>query len=192
MSKRYILTGAPGTGKTTLIDVLRSYGYPCFSEISRKVIIQERESGSNKTPWGNLSGFVDLVYAQTVKELQHPIQNTSFVDRGLPDLIAYLTAKLQSIPNYLLNFPFASYYASTVFLTAPWKDIYINDPERPQSFQEALVLHQHLIKTYTDLGFTIVTIPNTTLTKRVDFIQSFIETKQVSSLPIYGSFRDKR
>jgi len=188
MLKRYIITGAPGTGKTTLINALRSYGYSCFSEISRQVITQQQSLNTNKTPWGDLTGFADLVYKQTLSELQIPLQNTTFVDRGLPDLIAYLTAQSNPIPSYLLDFPFKTYYESTIFLTTPWKEIYCNDPQRPQSFQEAMRLHQYLIQAYQNLNFDIVLIPKTTLTKRVDFIRSFIESKKVYSQLIYGSF----
>ncbi len=172
--KRHIITGAPGTGKTSLITELKKNGYLCFDEISRKIITRQQETGSNKTPWGDLKAFVDLVYKQTIKELDLPIQKNTFVDRGLPDSIAYLKSKSYTIPDYLLNFPYKSFYASTVFLTPPWEQIYTKDPQRLQSNQEAILIHKHLVEVYQNLGFNIEILPKTTLTKRVDFIQSVI------------------
>ncbi|EZH73525.1 hypothetical protein ATO12_16440 [Aquimarina atlantica] len=174
MPKRYIITGAPGTGKTSLIQALQANGHSCFSEISRKIILEQQQIKSNKTPWGDLPGFANLVYLQTLKELQLPLQENSYVDRGLPDIIAYLKAKSYPIPEYLSDFPFKTHYASTVFLMPPWEEIYINDPQRPQSFIEAQCIHKHLIEVYQNFNFTIEIAPKTTLTKRVDFIQSFI------------------
>lgn len=174
MPKRYIITGAPGTGKTSLIQALQANGYQCFPEISRKIILEQQQIKSNKTPWGDLPCFATLVYQQTIKELQLPIKKNTFVDRGLPDIIAYLKAKSHPIPEYLLDFPFKTHYASTAFLMPLWEEIYINDPQRPQSYQEALHIHQCLIQVYQSLNFTIEIVPKTTLTKRVDFIQSFI------------------
>ncbi len=174
MNKRYIITGAPGTGKTSLITKLQKNGYPCYEEISRKIIKEQQQIGKNKTPWGDLSGFVDLVYQQTIRELQNPIDQYTFVDRGLPDTIAYLKSKPCAIPQYLLNFPFKTYYASTVFLAPPWEEIYINDPQRPQSNKESIQIHKHLIETYEELNFKVEILPKTTLIKRVDFIQSII------------------
>lgn len=174
MNKRYIITGAPGTGKTSLINALRQHGYSCYDEISRKIIIEEQKNGNDKTPWGDLYGFVDLVCQLTIQELNIPVKQNTFVDRGLPDAIAYLQAKSFAIPEYLLKFPFKTYYTTTVFLVPFWEEIYVNDPQRPQSSQEALHIHNHILEVYQNLNFTIKILPKVTLTKRVDFIESIV------------------
>ncbi|WP_108868992.1 AAA family ATPase [Aquimarina aquimarini] len=174
MHKRHIITGAPGTGKTSLIDALQKEGYPCFAEISRQLIISQQEQNSDKTPWGNLYEFADLVYKQTIEELQLPIKKNTFVDRGLPDIIAYLQSKSFITPEYLNDFPYHKYYTPTVFLLPLWKEIYINDPQRPQSYQEASRIQKHLVDVYHTLGFTIKTLPKTTLVRRIDYIKSLI------------------
>ncbi len=174
MCKRIIITGAPGTGKTSLIDILQKKGHACFSEISRQIIIKQQQQQSNKTPWGDLFGFTNLVYHQTVEELHIPIQKNTFVDRGLPDIIAYLKTKFEVIPDYLLNFPFKEYYNNTVFLAPFWEEIYVGDPQRLQSSKDAIEIHNNLLQVYTALDFKIEILPKTTLTKRIEFIQSII------------------
>ena len=59
--KKYIITGAPGTGKTTLINLLKPI-IPCMEEVARKVIISEQENNKNGVPWENINRFIELVY----------------------------------------------------------------------------------------------------------------------------------
>ncbi|WP_103071735.1 AAA family ATPase [Aquimarina sediminis] len=174
MHKRYIITGAPGTGKTSLINALQENNYLCFAEVSRKIIIEQQQKKSNKTPWADLSGFAHLVYLHTIEELQLPVEKNSFSDRGLPDIMAYLKSKDYVIPKHLLDFSYKKYYAPTVFLLPPWKEIYTTDPQRLQSYPEAVHIHQYLTEVYESLNFSIELLPKTTLEERVDFIKSFI------------------
>ena len=172
--KRYIITGAPGTGKTTLIKALQRKGYTTFEEVSRKIIISEQRINGVKTPWQDMVGFTNLVFDQTVNALTVPITEFSFVDRGLADNIAYLQLKNSSISPKFLNFDYKKYYHSTVFVLPIWEEIYKQDEQRLQSFQEAEKLQFLLVKTYKKLGFSIEPVPKYSISKRVQFIESKI------------------
>lgn len=176
--KRYIITGAPGTGKTSLINALRDNGFYCIEEVSRNIIISEQNNKGNKTPWQDIIGFTNLVYNKTLQDLKRTTNKTTFVDRGLADNIAYLKLKKQTINNLFLNFDYKKHYHKTVFMLPLWKDIYIEDPQRLQSFEEAKKLHQLLYKTYTNLGFSINILPKTTISKRITFLNSFLKEKK--------------
>ena len=43
--KIVVITGAPSSGKTTLMNHLESEGHICYPEISREVILKAREEG---------------------------------------------------------------------------------------------------------------------------------------------------
>ena len=45
MQNKIIITGGPGTGKSTIIKELSSLNYTCMTEISRKVTLEARENG---------------------------------------------------------------------------------------------------------------------------------------------------
>ena len=45
MMNRILITGGPGTGKTSLINELKRNGYNCSEEISRKITSIKREEG---------------------------------------------------------------------------------------------------------------------------------------------------
>ncbi len=172
--KRYIITGAPSTGKTTLINALQNKGYFVFEEVSRRVIKSEQAQGGDKTPWQDVTGFTDLVYQKTLEELNTPIQQWAFVDRGLADNIAYLEVKNHPIARKFLNFNYSDYYYNTVFILPIWEDIYIQDEQRLQSFEEAKHIQQLLLKTYKELGFSTVLMPQNSIEERVEIIEATI------------------
>ena len=57
--RRYIITGAPGAGKTTIVAGLRALGYAVVDEAATDVIAREHARGVEE-PWRN-DGFVDAI-----------------------------------------------------------------------------------------------------------------------------------
>ena len=57
--RRYILTGAPGGGKTTILAALRDRGHAVVDEAATDVIAREQARGRDE-PW-NEAGFVDAI-----------------------------------------------------------------------------------------------------------------------------------
>ena len=57
-----------------------------------------------------------------------------------------------------------------VFIAEPWREIYKNDKQRYESFNELVEISKHIKKTYKGLGYDLFIIPNDSVTKRVDYI----------------------
>ena len=58
-SKKIVITGAPGTGKTAVIKGLETKGYHCFHEIIRTMTAKAKEQGKVKNHATNPLDFVD-------------------------------------------------------------------------------------------------------------------------------------
>ena len=43
--KRIVITGGPGTGKTTIINSLIESGYSCMEEVSRQITLEAQKNG---------------------------------------------------------------------------------------------------------------------------------------------------
>jgi predicted ATPase len=52
----------------------------------------------------------------------------------------------------------------------PWKEIFVSDNERYESFEIAVEINHHLKKTYQEIGYEIITVPFGTVKERTDFI----------------------
>lgn len=172
-SNRYIITGGPGSGKSSLLSALINRNYKGFEEISRVIIREQHEMGGDMVPWQNLVGFADLCYDRMSSQLDECDANCiCFYDRGLPDIIAYVRRGGLNVPEKY--FEKAKAYNNTVFLAPPWEEIFVNDDERPESFGDATEIYKFLKSTYQELGFEIVELPKTSIEDRLAFIEGIL------------------
>ena len=174
---RYVISGGPGAGKSTLLEALHQRGYAVSEEVSRRIIIEEALKGTPCLPWLNLSCFAQKVLARMVENYnQAPATaGITFFDRGIPDIIAYLqVAQVPVDRQYeqaLAHYP----YSQLVFLAPPWQEIYVNDSERWQTFEEAVALYDAIKSTYESLQYTTLVLPKAPVEERVEFIISHIQ-----------------
>jgi predicted ATPase len=57
-----------------------------------------------------------------------------------------------------------------VFLTPPWPEIYVTDPERRHDFNVALAEYSRLLETYPSLGYDVFVLPKTGIVERANFV----------------------
>lgn len=172
---RYVISGGPGFGKTSIIKELESRKFKSIHEISRSIIKEQMESGGDILPWKNLAAFSGLVFEQRL--LQHsnaPQSEICFYDRGIVDVIAYMQNDQLTIPEHFLQTAQTNHYNQLVFLTPPWKEIYLMDNERKEDFEKAYKIHQTIENTYKQFGYKTENIPLLDIEERVNFILSKI------------------
>jgi len=170
--QKFIITGGPGSGKSTLLDALAANGYHCVPEVSRSLIQEQVAAESDCLPWKDLNCFATLALDRMLADYKQAISNnqTSFFDRGIPDIIAYLKVGGFKVDQRFYNVANEHRYAIDVFITPPWKEIYVNDSERWQTFEEACILHEALVYVYSDLGYNLKFVPCISLQDRMDFV----------------------
>jgi len=176
---RYIISGGPGFGKTSIIKELESRNYPSIHEISRSIIKDQIEKGGNILPWKDLAAFSGLVFEQRLAQHNQILSNSiHFFDRGIVDVLAYMKKDNLLIPAHYIEAAAAHHYNQLVFLTPPWKEIYLKDEERKEDFENAQLVHQVIEQTYNQLGYQTINIPMTHVEARVDFILENIHTNK--------------
>lgn len=173
MNKKIILIiGGPGSGKTTLINELTGQGYICYPEISREVTKQAQEKGIANLFLTEPLLFSQLLLEGRIKQHVEAInENTDivFIDRGIPDVLAYMHYKGDDYPE---SFDLAckKHVYHQIFLLPPWENIYSSDEQRYENFEQAQEIHNHLVATYKKYGYDLIEVPRDTVEARIKFI----------------------
>lgn len=171
-TRKIVITGGPGTGKSTLINELIKQGYPCLKEISRQVTLDAQKEGIGQLFLTNPLLFSELLLKgrqQQFEEANKLQSDIIFFDRGLPDVLAYMNYIGDTYPQSFVDACKNVVY-DTVFVLKPWETIYTSDSERYESFEQALEIHDHLLNTYQQFNYNLIDVPFGTIVNRTDYI----------------------
>jgi len=178
-TKKIVITGGPATGKTAIINYLRSNGFTCFEEVIRKLTAAAKDSGDIKEIHSNPIALVSdsEQFNQTLINLRiddflaskHLDADSHFFDRGMPDVLAYMSYFNQPIKKEFINIC-EKYIYDYMFLLPPWKSIFTDDGERFETFEQATDIYYHLRDTYKNFGYNVIEVPFGTIEDRAKFI----------------------
>ena len=164
-----VIIGGPGSGKTSIINKLIAKGYCCYPEISRQVTLKAKADGIDQLFLTNPILFSEMLLDGRIQQFQNA-QNEKhkivFIDRGIPDVLAYMKFIGDDYPE---NFELAcrENKYSKIFVLPPWEEIYVSDNERYESYEQAQEIHNHLVDTYKSYGYNLIEVPKETVENRV-------------------------
>lgn len=169
---RYVLTGAPGSGKTAILRQLEIEGHAVVEEAATDVIALAQARGVER-PWEE-AGFIDEVISLQQRRQGAVREATAFFDRS-PVCTLALSRYLGLSPTPLLTDEVervvaANTYASTVFFVRN-QGFVEPTAARQISHEDSLVFEQLHEKTYRELGFRLVEVPAARLDERVDLVR---------------------
>lgn len=182
--KKIVITGGPGSGKTSVINKLKELNFHCFDEISRDFIDLGKRNGKDHFFKEEPQTFSQFLWNGRLRQYQESEQIESlnnidpwlFFDRGLPDVVAYLNFMNHPMENWeseLKDYPY-----DLIFLIPPEKSIYQQDKQRMESFEESTEIHRALQQTYHPLGHCIE-VPFLSIDERVSFVLEKCETLNI-------------
>ncbi|MBC9796245.1 AAA family ATPase [Sinomicrobium weinanense] len=179
-TKKIVITGGPGTGKSSVLQELSLRGDTCFPEISRQVTLEAQKQGIAQLFLTDPLLFSKKLlesrrqqYAGAEKEKAGRV----FIDRGVHDVLAYMDYAGTSYPPDFTEICKHCRY-DVIFVLPPWEDIYVSDNERYENFQQAEVIHHFIKSTYIAYGYELVEVPIGPVSARVDFMLKYLETEK--------------
>lgn len=176
--KRYILTGTPGAGKTSLIRMLETQGYFVVNEAATDVIALEQAIG-NKELWLKASFIDKIVNLQKQRQVyaDEAETNIQFFDRSpfcTYALCKYLGYKIpDSLTKEISRIKDKNIYETQVFFIRNLGFVE-NTEARQINFEEAKKFEQIHEQVYSDFGYELVNIDPAPIVDRVEQILDYI------------------
>ncbi|KVM77983.1 ATPase [Burkholderia ubonensis] len=168
----FVVTGGPGSGKSTLIDALERAGFARSQEAGRGVIRDQVAVDGPALPWRDRSAFAELMLGWEMRShhLARQARGPVFFDRGVPDVIGYLRLSGLAVPAHAEAAARRFRYHRRVFIAPPWPDIYTQDAERQQDFAEAVRTYDAMVECYASYGYRLIELPRASVKARVRFV----------------------
>ena len=161
---RVVLTGAPGTGKTTTLEAFKDW--TTVPEPARELIAAHGEYDDHRE-------FVDALLGRSI-ENHNSVGQTALFDRAVPDCAAYAmyfgvepTESLQAADVYRYE---------RVFLFEPWLEIYTTDDLRTMTFEMVESFHEAIVEAYRMSGYEPIVVPHLERDARVRFISESLSS----------------
>lgn len=154
-----IITGGPGAGKTTLLRHLSTIGHETVDESARAIIAERLAQGLVPRP-DALSFARDILDRDLDKYQRHrAARHWVFFDRSAIEAIGMLHEATPLTPDELQTLLDTCHFHPQVFVLPPWEDICTNDAERDQSYEQAIAVHDRVVRWYTACGYRLHEVP---------------------------------
>jgi len=164
----YVITGAPCSGKTSVISRLEQLGYRVIHETARAYINEELDKGKSLDEIkADMSLFEHNIFYRKIElESSLPDKAIIFLDRAIPDSIAYFRFADLNPEEPEKESADIRYRKIFLFDRLQIK----HDEVRNENEEDSILIDRLIEETYINLGYEITRVPVLPVIRRVDFI----------------------
>lgn len=156
---RVVLTGGPCSGKTTLMNYIKSNyekTYKEFKEASREVI---KDNNSREVSLDLNDIQEQILYKCKRSWKSAGLNMLNIYDRGLHDCLSFWEGVKDTDRFTELDKDLRTHTYDIVISMKPHKSIYSLDSERTETLEESIELHDSIVQDYKDYGHNVVELP---------------------------------
>jgi predicted ATPase len=164
---RSVITGGPGTGKSTLLQEIALTGIVTFPEVAR-AILQAPDGMAMRAE--RPMDFANAMFEAELQAWHEAPYGASLYDRGFPDIVGFLELEGLSIPSAFDRACRDCRYNGPVFRAPPWREIYTPDEERIQDWAGAVASDAAVSAVWKHYGYQLIDLPLASVEERVTFI----------------------
>ena len=176
--KRYIVTGAPGSGKTSVLQMLEFQGFKVVHEAVTEIMRNNQKNGMD-APWQEsffLQQILDLQKTRLAKD-EKSVHGVEFHDRSVLDTYILGIYLQQDCPKMLeaeiRSILQTGIYETRVFFFESLES-YQTTPERRMSREEAHLFGLLHEKVFLEFQFQLIKVPPMQVSQRVEFIKNCV------------------
>jgi predicted ATPase len=165
-----VLTGAPCSGKTSVIEELHCRGFRVVHEAARALIdAQLREGRRLEEIKADAAAFEGRVFrSKLAVEKRLPAFELVFLDRALPDSIAYY--RLEGLDPAQPRRECRRVRYHRVFLLDRLQ--FTRDPVRSEDAATAERIEALIVEAYQSMGYPLIRVPVVPVAERADYIEA--------------------
>jgi predicted ATPase len=173
LARHAVLTGAPGAGKTTLLEAAAAAGMRTSHEVAREIL---RAPGGMELRERDPLGFADAMLAAHLAELQAAAGHKLVVfDRGLPDVAGFLVVSGLPVSDEIDRACRSVRYDGPIVRAPAWQEIYRQDDERIQTWDEAAASDAAVTEAWRRYGYEVLDLPFAPVAERLEFLRRAME-----------------
>ncbi len=121
VDRPFVVTGGPGSGKSTLIAAMGRHGIQTMPEAKKAIIQDQVAIGGEALPWSDRQAFAELTLRWEIRSYREALKVSGPVvfDRGIPDVVGYLRLNDLPVPSPVERAAQVLRYHHRVFVRRP-------------------------------------------------------------------------
>jgi len=184
-TRKFIITGGPHSGKSSVISLLERRGIQVLHETARLIIMEDQAKREvdpffkQLYPWEDQRIFCRRCHERQREREKGLKEGLAVLDRSIIDNLAYASVAGIELDKRIYADIADAHYEREVFFFELLGQ-YMTDDQRKDTPEQVNAVHREIYKAYSGLGFEMITIPlfsadiKTNIQKRADMVVNHI------------------